>query len=116
MKREQAMPAALMMALSGMQDSGGLAGGIALGLVMYSLKRWEPPTGPALARARKTAARFRLSEDLAVFLPPEPGMLAGRKVKDAYKALLISLKQLDALEGDQRAEAITQVRMLLGAG
>jgi len=85
-----------------------------LSLVMYTLSPWQPPTAAALERARQTAARFKLSEDLAVFLPPEPGRFAGRVRKDEYRGLVIALKRIDEIEGDRRAEAIAEVHALLG--
>ena len=98
----------------GLQDQGGMAGAFALALVMHTLTPWTEPTGRDLERARATAVRYKLGQDLAIFMPPEPGRFAGRERKDAYRALVISLKQLDALEGDDRDRAIAEVRMLLG--
>jgi hypothetical protein len=114
--REPKLDMAMAAGMLGLAQPDGAAGAFALALVMHTLKRWEPPTGRALERARKAAARFKISDDLAIFLPPEPGRFAGRERRDAYRGLLISLKQLDALEGAARAKAIVEVKLLLGAG
>ena len=116
MSREPQMPAAMMAAFAGMQGGGNAASGFAVAFVMHTLAPWREPTGKDLERALLTAGRFKLSEDLAIFLPPEPGRFAGRAKKDAYKGVVIALKRVDELEGDERAEAIAQVRGLLGAG
>ncbi len=115
MSREPQMPAALMAAFAGAQSGAGVASAFAVALVMHTLEKWHEPTGKELDRALATAARYKLSDDLAIFLPPEPGRFAGRTRKDAYKGVVIALKRVDELEGDERAEAITQVRGLLGA-
>lgn len=115
MARKQNLDMAMAAAMLGLQDQGGMAGAFALALVMHTLKPWTEPTGRDLERARATAARYKLGEDLAIFMPPEPGRFAGRERKDAYRGLVISLKQLDALKGDDRDRAIAEVRMLLGA-
>ncbi|PKQ21147.1 MAG: hypothetical protein CVT66_01445 [Actinobacteria bacterium HGW-Actinobacteria-6] len=117
MSREPQMPAAMMAAFAGMQSGGaGVASAFAVALVMHTLAPWREPTGKDLERALRTAERFKLTEDLAIFLPPEPGRFAGRAKKDAYKGVVIALKRVDELAGDERAEAISQVRGLLGAG
>ncbi len=116
MSREPQMPAAMMAAFAGMQGGAGVASAFAVALVMHTLEKWHEPTGKELERALATAARYKLSDDLAIFLPPEPGRFASRARKDAYKGVVIALKRVDELEGDERAEAITQVRGLLGAG
>ena len=115
MSRNSRMDMAMAAGLLGLQQQGGVAGAFALALVMHTGKPWSPPTGPALDAARKTAARYRLSEDLAIFLPPEPGRFSARSRKDGYTSLVISLKQLDALEGEARPTAIAEVKTLLGA-
>ena len=115
MSREPQMPAAMMAAFAGMQGSGGVATAFVVAYVMHTLERWHEPTGRALERALATAVRYKLAGDLAIFLPPEPGRFASRSRKDAYKGVVIALKQVDALAGDDRAEAVTQVRGLLGA-
>ena len=66
--------------------------------------------------SRKTAARYKLSEDLAIFVPRERKGLIGRMVKDEYLAVIIALKQLDSLPGTEREAAIAEVRTLLGGG
>ncbi len=112
--RTPEMPAAMMAAFAGMQGGGGIATAFAVSLVMYTHARWQEPAGRELERARATAARYKLSEDLAIFLPPQPGRFARPARKDEYKGVVIALKRLDELEGDERAEAITQVRGLAG--
>ncbi len=116
MSREPQMPAAMMAAFAGLQGSDGVASAFAVALVMHTLQKWHEPTGRDLERARAAAARFKLSEDLAIFLPPEPGRFASRVKKDGYKGVVIALKRVDELPGAERAEAIAQVRGLLGAG
>lgn len=115
MSRGSHMDMAMAAGLLGLQQQGGVAGSFALALVMYTGRPWSLPTGRTLDAARKAAARYRLSEDLAIFLPPEPGRLSARSRKDGYTSLVISLKQLDALEGEARAKAIADVKALLGA-
>ncbi len=116
MSRDQQMPAAMMAAFAGLQGGAGVAGAFVTTYVMYTLRPWAAPTGRELERTHAAAARFKLSDDLAVFLPPEPGRLSRRSRKDAYKGVVIALKRVDELVGDERAEAIAQVRALLGAG
>ncbi len=116
MSREPQVPPAMMAAFAGLQGGGGVATAFAVALVMHTLRPWTPPTGRDLDRARAVAERYRLSDDLAVFLPPEPGRFAGRAKKDAYKGVVIALKRVDELEPQERTEAIVQVRKLLGAG
>ena len=82
---------------------------------MHTLRRWHEPTGRDLDQALATATRYKLSADLAVFLPPEPGRFAPRSRKDAYKGVVIALKRVDALGEAERDDAIAQVRGLLGA-
>ncbi|MHB1340548.1 MAG: hypothetical protein ACYC77_02775 [Coriobacteriia bacterium] len=115
MSRDQQMPAAMMAAFAGLQGGGGVAAAFATSLVMYTLRPWTAPTETELERAMHAAERFKLSADLAVFLPPEPGKLSRRARKDAYKGVVIALKRVDEMAGDERAEAIAQVRTLLGA-
>jgi hypothetical protein len=108
------MDMALAAGLLGLQDRNSIAAGFALALVTHTLRPWAPPTGADLTRARRTAARFKLSDDLAVFLPQEPGRFAARARKATYRGLVISLKQLDALAGEERVAAIAELRGLLG--
>lgn len=116
MSRQTPMNATMAAAMLGMQDPGNLAGAFAMALVMHTLEPWHEPTGRDLERARKTAARYKLSEDLAVFVPRERRGIIGRMVKDEYLAVIIALKQLDSLEGAEREAAIAEVRTLLGGG
>lgn len=116
MSRPNPTSAAMAAAMLGMQDPDNLAAAFAMALVMHTLEPWREPTGRDLERARKTAARYKLSEDLAVFVPRERKGLIGRMVKDEYLAVIIALKQLDSLQGAEREAAIAEVRMLLGGG
>ncbi|MCE5203588.1 MAG: hypothetical protein LLG24_05195 [Actinomycetia bacterium] len=115
MSRVPQMPPAMMAAFAGMRSAGGLAGAYAVAYVMYTLAPYTPPEGRRAERAAEAATRFRLSQDLSAFLPPEPGRFARRARKDAYKGVVMALKSIDELEGDERAEAIAQVATLLGA-
>ena len=114
--RPTPMNTAMAAAMLGMQDPGSMAGAFAMALVMHTLEPWREPTGRDLERARKTAARYKLSEDLAIFVPRERRGIIGRMVRDEYLAVIVALKQLDALKGAERAVAIAEVRMLLGGG
>lgn len=114
MSRTPRMNPATAAAMFGLQKQGAESGAFVIALVMYTLEPWQPPTAKALEHARQTAARFKLSEDLAVFLPPEPGRFAGRARKDEYLSLVIALKRIDEIECDRRAEAIAEVHALLG--
>lgn len=116
MSREPRMDMAMASAMLGLQQPGGAASAFALALVMHTLTPWQPPTGRELERARQTAERFKLSEDLAIFLPPEPGRFASRSRKDAYRGVVISLKRVDELPPEERDKAIAEVKMLLGSG
>lgn len=116
MSRKPSMNAAMATAMLGMKDPGNLAGAFAMALVMHTLEPWREPTGRDLERARATAARYKISEDLAVFVPREHRGIVGRMVKDEYRAVLIALKQIDSLEGAEREAAIAEVRTLLGGG
>ena len=116
MTRDARLDMAMAAGLLGLQGQDGLAGAFALALVMHTLAPWQPPTGRELERARATARRFKISEDLAIFLPPAPGRFASRARKDAYQTLVVALKQLDALQGADRDEGVRQVLQLLGAG
>lgn len=109
------MDTAMATALLGLQQHGGAAAAFALALVMYTLAPWSPPEGEALEAARVTARKFRLAEDLAVFLPPEPKRFTRRERKDSYRALVIALKRLDELPPDERGNAFQEVRALLGS-
>jgi hypothetical protein len=103
-------------AMLGMQDPGNVAGAFAMALVMHTLEPWREPTGRDLERARKAAARYKVSQDLAVFVPRERRGIIGRMVRDEYLGVIIALKRLDALEGAERENAIAELRMLLGGG
>lgn len=107
------MDAAMATALLGLQRPGGAAGAFALALVMYTRDPWSPP-GAADAKTLAVASRYRLAEDLAIFLPPEPGRFTSGKRKDYYRALIIALKRLDELPGGEREDALAEVRTLLG--
>jgi len=109
------MDMAMAAGMLGLQQQGGAASAFALALVMHTLAPWQPPTPGELERAREAAARFKLSDDLAIFLPPEPRGLARRTRKDGYRGVVIALKHIDALEGAERAAAIAEVKTLLGA-
>ncbi|MGB4593506.1 MAG: hypothetical protein WBI63_07005 [Coriobacteriia bacterium] len=115
MSRQQQMPAAMMAAFAGLQGGAGVAGAFVTTYVMYTLRPWTSPNEAELERAMHAAERYKLSPELAVFLPPEPGRLSRRSRKDAYKGVVIALKRVDELMGDERVEAIAQVRALLGA-
>jgi hypothetical protein len=114
MSREPRMNPAMAASMLGLQQEGAGSGAFVIALVMYTLSPWQPPTERELDRARVTAARFKLSEDLALFLPPEPGRFAGRARKDEYRGLVIALKRIDEIEGERRAEVIAEVQTLLG--
>jgi hypothetical protein len=114
MSREPRMNPAMAASMLGLQQEGAESGAFVIALVMYTLSPWQPPTERELERARQTAARFKLSEDLAVFLPREPGRFAGRARKDEYRGLVIALKRIDEIEGSRRAEVIAEVHTLLG--
>jgi len=114
--REPQIPPAMMAAFAGLQGGGGTATAFAVALVMYTLKPWATPTGTELERAMQAAERYKVSPDLAVFLPTRPGRFARRGRRDAYMGVVIALKRIDELEPEQRAEAIAQVRKLLGTG
>ncbi len=114
MSRAPRMSPAMAAGMLGLQQQGTEAGAFVIALVMYTLTPWQPPTAEALERARQTAGRFKLSEDLAAFLPPEPGRFAARARKDEYRGLVIALKRIDEIEGDRRAETIAEVNALLG--
>ncbi|MRS12550.1 MAG: hypothetical protein EG823_05710 [Actinobacteria bacterium] len=117
MSRDPSLDPAIALAIFGGQDASDIAGAAALSLVMQTLEPWHPPTGRALAQARKTAAKHKLSEDLAAFVPKKrAGASVLRSYRDAYHGVIIALKRLDALEGDERAQAIEDLRALLGAG
>lgn len=115
MSREPQIPPAMMAAFAGLQGGGGVATAFSVARVMYTLKPWVPPTAAELERAMQAAERYKLSRDLAEFLPPQPGRFAGRKRKDAYTSVVIALKRVDELGADERVEAIEQIRKLLGA-
>ncbi len=110
-RADMAMAAAML----GLQPGGSAAGAFAVAYATYTLAPWQTPAGRDLERAHAAAARFKLSDDLAAFLPREPGRFAGRARKDAYRGVVIALKQVDALESEERERAVAEVRMLLGA-
>lgn len=114
MSRGSRVNPAMAAAMLGLRQQGTEAGAFVIALVMYTLAPWQPPTTKALERARQTAARFKLSEDLAVFLPPEPGRFASRARKDEFRGLVITLKHIDEIDGDRRGEVIGEVQALLG--
>lgn len=114
MSREPQIPPSMMAAFAGLQGSGGVATAFSVARVMYTLKPWASPSAAELERATLAAARYKLTPDLAEFLPPEPGRFASRKRKDAYTGVVIALKRVDELEGDERTGAVDQVRKLLG--
>lgn len=105
----------LAAAVLGFQQSGSLAGGVALGLVMARRGSFMMPTGRDLERAQATARRFKLSADLAPFLPREPRWYWSQKDKQRYRSAIMGLKQMDALPADERAKALADLKMLLGA-
>lgn len=115
MAKHRAMDAAMATALLGMRQPGGAAAAFALSLVMYTLAPWSMPEGAALEAALVTARTYRLGEDLAGFLPPEPGRFARRDRKDSYRALVIALKRVDELPPGEREDALDEVRALLGS-
>lgn len=106
----------MAMAMLGLQDASGVAAAAALALALARGSAYAAPEGAVLERARAAAARFKLSGELAAYLPPDPGRLASRKRKDLYRAALIALKRVDALDGDERAAALEELRLLLGTG
>lgn len=114
MSRTPPIDPAMAAAMLGLQPQGGEAAGAALALVMYTRGPWLEPSGAALDRARAAAARFRLSADLAVFVPAEPGRFSRRTRKESFRGVILALKHVDALEGDERTEALAQMRALLG--
>lgn len=115
MSRGTSADMAMAVAMLGMQPGGSAAGAFAVAYIMYTLAPWHAPQGRDLERAHAAAARYNVSDDLARFMPPEPARFAGRRRKDAYRGVLIALKQIDALEGDERVRVIAEMRTLLGA-
>lgn len=115
MSRQPQINPAMAAAMLGMQDPGSLAGAVAIALVMHTLEPWHEPAGKDLERARTAAVRYKLSEDLAIFVPRERRGLFGQRAKDEHLAVIIALKQLDSLEGEERTNAIAELRTLLGA-
>ena len=116
MSRTPQIDPSMAAAMLGLQQPGASGPAVALALVTYLGKPWSEPTGSALKRAHATAERFRLSPDLVRFIPAEPRRFAGRSRTGAFRRVIMALKQLDALEGDDRAEAIAQLTALLGTG
>ncbi|MDO8847088.1 MAG: hypothetical protein Q7W51_01695 [Coriobacteriia bacterium] len=115
MSRDSQMNRMMAGGMLGLQQSGNAAGAFAIAYVMHTLSAWEEPTGVDLEKARAVAARIKLSEDLAIFLPPEPGRFASRARKDTYRSVLITLKRIDEFQGEERASVIGEIRTLLGA-
>ncbi|MHB1135716.1 MAG: hypothetical protein ACYCXR_02300 [Coriobacteriia bacterium] len=115
MSRKPEIDPTMAAAMLGLQQPGASGAAVALALVTYMREPWRQPCGSTLERAQATAGRFHLSADLAPYVPAEPGRFAGRSRARAFRAVLISLKQLDSLEGEVRAEAIAQLTTLLGA-
>lgn len=105
----------LASAMLGLQQGGAGGAAVALALVTYTLQPWREPEGRALERALATAKRFNVSSDLARFVPAAPGRFASRGRWQAFRGVLVALKQLDALEGDARTSAIEQLLAVLGA-
>lgn len=116
MSRTPEIDPAMAAAMLGLRQGGTSGAAVALALVTYTREPWREPTGHALDRARETADRFRVSPDLAVFVPPAPGRFAGRSRTEAFRGVILALKGLDALEGDARKDAIVQLTTVLGAG
>lgn len=114
MSRTPPIDPTMAAAMLGLQRQGGEAAGAALALVMYTREPWSEPSADAMDRALATASRFRLSADLAVFIPAEPGRLSRRARRDAFRGVVLALKHVDALESDARADALAQMRTLLG--
>ncbi|MBN2840178.1 MAG: hypothetical protein JXP37_04395 [Coriobacteriia bacterium] len=114
MSRKPEFDPAMVASMFGMQQPGARGAAVALALVAYTLEPWREPTGAGLERAQATAVRFRLSPDLARFVPAEPGRIARRSRAKAFQSVVVALKQLDSLEADERAEAIAQLATLLG--
>ena len=115
MSRDSQMNMMMAGGMLALQQSGNVAGAFAIAYVMHTLSAWEEPAGADLEKARAVAARIKLSEDLAIFLPPEPGRFAGRARKDTYQSVLITLKHIDEFQGEERASVIAEMRTLLGA-
>lgn len=115
MSRDSQMNMMMAGGMLALQQSGNAAGAFAIAYVMHTLSAWQEPTGADLERARAMAARIKLSEDLAIFLPPEPGRFAGRARKDTYRSVLLTLKRIDEFEGEDRANSVAEMRTLLGA-
>ena len=116
MSREPQLDMGMAAAMLGLQQGGASGAAVGLALVTYTQKPWREPTGSELERAQATAERFHISPDLAPFVPAAPGRFAGRGRSQAFRSVLIALKQLDSLEGDTRAEAIAQLVAVLGGG
>ena len=114
MPREPRIDPSMAAAMLGLHQSGASGAAVALALVTYTLEPWHQPVGRALERAHATAQRFQLSGDLAPFIPAAPGRFAGRARTHAFRSVIIALKQLDALEGDARVDAIEQLTAVLG--
>ncbi|MDZ4655085.1 MAG: hypothetical protein U1F44_04335 [Coriobacteriia bacterium] len=114
MSRNSNIDPTLAAAVFGFQQSGSIAGGVAFGLVMTRRSTYVTPIGRELKQARETAARFKLSEDLAVFVPRKLGYFTSKQQKQLYHSAIIGLKQMDALPAEERAKAIEDLKMLLG--
>ena len=105
----------LAAAMLGFQQSGDMAAGLAFGLVMTRRGTFTPHTGADLKRALKVAERFKLSADLAPFMPREPRWFWSRKDKQQYRSAIIGLKQVDAMPAEARTKVIDDLKLLLGA-
>lgn len=114
MSRNSNIDPTLAAAIFGFRQSGSIAGGVAFGLVMTRRSTYITPTGRDLKHALATAARFKLSEDLAVFVPRKLGYFATKQQKQLYHSAIMGLKQMDALPVEERAKAIEDLKMLLG--
>ena len=114
MPREPRIDPSMAAAMLGLHQGGANGAAVALALVTYTLEPWHEPTGRTLERAQATAERFHLSRDLAAFVPAAPGRFAARARRQACQSVIIALKQLDALEGDARVDAIEQLAAVLG--
>lgn len=114
--REPRINMAVAAGLFGLQGGCDVAAAFALALVSHNRAPWTPPTGRALEASQKAARRYHISEDLAIFLPAERRGPIGWMQRDEYRALVLSLKRMDTLEGAEREKAIADTKLLLGIG